>query len=247
MKLACPECRRENESERIYCHDCGAKLDRTGLAKEKSNEEDPKDTQRRLRAMLDPQGARWRQRFFQWSKLILGALLVAAVVQMLRAPDLPERSETIDLTTQINLDLESAAMDPRVAPPLRYSEEQVNAYLAYTLKSKQKALSSYLQFERALVAFEEGICRATAERSLFGYSVFTTTVFAPRLENANLIAPNRGGSIGRLPIHPALMQFGGILFADLRVAFERDRKSIVKLCAVELHPKSIVFLPTKQP
>jgi len=55
MKLVCPECRRENEPERIYCHDCGARLDRSSLAKEKSKEEDPKATQKRLKAMLDPQ------------------------------------------------------------------------------------------------------------------------------------------------------------------------------------------------
>ena len=81
----------------------------------------------------------------------------------------------MEMTTQINLDLENAAMDPRLAAPLRYSEEQVNAYLSYTLKSKQKVLSSYLQFERVVVAFEEGVCRVTAERSLGGYSVFTTS------------------------------------------------------------------------
>ena len=74
MKLLCPECRRENEPERIYCHDCGARLDRSSLAKEKSTEEAPKETQRRLRSMLDPRGVVLRQRFFQGSKLLLGAL-----------------------------------------------------------------------------------------------------------------------------------------------------------------------------
>ena len=88
-KLLCPECRRENEPERIYCHDCGARLDRSALAKSKAKEEDPKDTQRRLQAMLDGRSARLRRQFFQGSKLILGALLVAGLVQLLRAPDLP--------------------------------------------------------------------------------------------------------------------------------------------------------------
>ena len=34
-KLICPDCQHENELERIYCHNCGARLDRTGLIKEK--------------------------------------------------------------------------------------------------------------------------------------------------------------------------------------------------------------------
>src|SRR5829696_9034207 len=106
MKLICQECRRENEPERIYCHDCGARLDRSGLAKEKSKQEDPKETQRRLRSMLDPQRARLRRRFFQGSKLILGALAVGAIVQMLRSPDLPPRPKGVSLPAAINLDLE---------------------------------------------------------------------------------------------------------------------------------------------
>ena len=32
--IICPDCRNENEFERIYCHDCGAKLDRSRVKKE---------------------------------------------------------------------------------------------------------------------------------------------------------------------------------------------------------------------
>src|ERR1700731_2437313 len=44
----------QNEPERIYCHDCGARLDRSALAKVVSKVEDPKQTQRRLKQLLDP-------------------------------------------------------------------------------------------------------------------------------------------------------------------------------------------------
>jgi len=241
ITLLCPECRRENEPERIYCHDCGARLDRSALVKEKSKEEDPKETQRRLQAMLDPRRARMRQQFFQGCKLLLGALVIAGIVQMLRVPDLPPRAANPELSAQINLDLENAAMDPRVAPP-RYTQEQVNAYLGYSLKGKQAALSKYLKFERAVVAFQEGLCRVTVERSLFGHSVFTSATYAASTQNGNPALQTRGGQIGRLPVHPALMQFGDVLFADLRAALERERKSIVKLGGVELHPQTITFL-----
>ena len=42
IKLVCPECQRQNEPERIYCHDCGARLDRSALAKVAPKVEDPK-------------------------------------------------------------------------------------------------------------------------------------------------------------------------------------------------------------
>lgn len=246
MKLVCPECRRENEPERIYCHDCGTRLDRTVLAKEKSKEENPAETRRRVSALFDPGRAKLRQRFFQGSKLLLGALALAAIVQMLRPPDVPERQKVSTLSGPINLDLENAAMDPRV-PPLHYSADQVNAYLAYALKSKQPALSKYLQFERLIVAFEEGYSRFTIERSLFGYSLFTTASYAASIQNGSIVATNRGGYLGRMPIHPSLMQFGDILFGDVRAGLERERKSIVKLGSIEFHPQTVILTPKQPP
>jgi predicted amidophosphoribosyltransferase len=73
IKLVCPECQRQNEAERIYCHDCGARLDRSALAKVAPKEEDPKQTQRRLKQILDPGRVKMRLMFFKISKLILGA------------------------------------------------------------------------------------------------------------------------------------------------------------------------------
>ncbi|MBA2269456.1 MAG: zinc ribbon domain-containing protein [Chthoniobacterales bacterium] len=242
MKLICPECRRENEAARIYCHDCGARLDRSSLAKEKQTEEDPKDTQRRLRGFFDGRRALMRQRFFRWSKLILGALALAAVVQMLRLPDLPEAAKAPMLPAQISMELENAAASPR-ATPLQYTDEQVNAYLAYTLKSKQAALSKHLNFERAVVSFGEGYGSITAQRSLFGHPVSTTAIYSMQLRDGALHTTARGGSIGRLPVHPLVMQYAGFLFADLRGVLQREQKSITKLGAVEFHEKTVSFLP----
>lgn len=242
IKLICPECRRENEPERIYCHDCGARLDRTALAKIAPKGEDAKETQRRLRTMLDPQRAKMRLMFFKISKLILGAFAAAALVQMLLPPDVPPRTKTGEFPPQINLDLENAAMNHSTAP-LRYTEAQVNAYLGSALKSKQAVLSKLLQFERATVNFDENVCLITAERSLFGFSVFTGTSSKVTLDNGTLKASNNGGRIGRLPIHPLLMQYADPLFADLWTALERERKSVAKMGAIEFHPQAVVLIP----
>jgi hypothetical protein len=242
IKLVCPECRRENEAERIYCHDCGARLDRTALAKIAPKGEDVKETQRRLRTMLDPQRAKLRLMFFKISKLVLGAAAAAAIVQMLLPPDIPPRAKTGEFPPQINLDLENAAMTHGAAP-LRYTEAQVNAYLGSALKSKQPALSKLLQFERAIVTFDENICRITAERSLFGFSFFTTTSSKVTVQNGTLTASNDGGSIGRLPIHPLLMKNADLLFGDLWAALDRERKSVAKMSGIEFHPQAVVLTP----
>lgn len=242
IKLICPECRRENEAERIYCHDCGARLDRSSLAKVAPKGEDAKETQRRLRTMLDPQRAKMRLMFFKISKLVLGAFFAAALIQMLVPPEVPERPKSGDFPPQINLDIENAAMNQN-SPPLQYTEAQVNAYLGSALRSKQAALSKMLQFERAFVSFEESVCRITAQRSWFGFSFYTTTSSRVTLENGALKASNIGGKIGRLKIHPLLMKYADPLFGDLWAALDRERKAVGKMNAVEFHPQAVVLVP----
>jgi hypothetical protein len=38
-KLACTECQHQNEVQRIYCHNCGAKLDRSALLETRPKED----------------------------------------------------------------------------------------------------------------------------------------------------------------------------------------------------------------
>ena len=245
IKLVCPECQRQNEPERIYCHDCGARLDRSALAKVAPKLEDPKATQRRLKQLLDPGRLRLRLMFFKISKLVLGACAMAVLIEMLRPPkDLPERPKSLELQ-QISLDLEKATSSHGAAP-LQYSTDQVNSYLANVTKTKQAALNKFLQFERALVTFDEGVCGITMERSLFGFSVFHTISNNVALQNGTLTATNNGGSIGRMPIHPMIMKYGDILFTDLWSVLDREKKLVAKMSTVEFHPK-LVRLTPKQP
>jgi hypothetical protein len=241
IKLVCPECQRQNEPERIYCHDCGARLDRSALAKVAPKVEDHKQTQRRLKQMLDPGRVKIRLLFFKISKLVLGAAAAAALIQMLRSPEVPERAKNIELQ-QINLDMENAIATHSTAP-LQFSETQVNNYLVNVVKNKHPALSKVLEFERALVTLDEGVCRMTVERSLLGFSVFYASSYNVKLQNGTLTGSSNGGSIGLLPIHPMIMKYGDILFTDLWAALDRDKKILVKFGSIEFHPKAVVLNP----
>ena len=242
IKLVCPDCQRENLPERIYCHDCGAKLDRSKLSADAIKTEQPKDAHKRLKTMFNPQGVKLRQNFFAVSKVVIGALATAAVIQMLLPPDLPPRPKMLVLAS-IGMELETASSRPG-GQPLRYSEDQVNAYLASTFKGKQAALSTLLNFERATVGLDENLCRVTVERSVFGlWSVYTGAQYSVALQDGALAAQAHAGSIGRLPIHPQLLKWTDPFFASLWAALERDRKSLVKMGGIELHPQSITILP----
>ncbi len=239
-KLVCGECRHENEAERIYCHNCGERLDRSAAAARKPMV-DPTETHRRLQKMLEPPG-RVRHNFFAVSKLALAAVAAAALVEMALPPELPAPTKIV--SPQIDLDLENAHLRPS---PLEYSQDQINAYLTYRLISKKKALTyPFLTFVRATASFREGACTIGVERSLFGYSIFSRTSHRVDTSAGKIAATNVGGWIGRLPIHPAIMQFGDIIFADLWSVLERERKLIGKMGAVNFHDGSVtITAPTR--
>lgn len=239
-KIVCGECRHENEAERIYCHNCGERLDRSAAAAQKPMV-DPTETHRRLQKMLGPP-SRVRHNFFAVSKLVLAAVAAAALVEMALPPELPAPTKIV--SPQIDLDLENAHLRPS---PLEYSQDQINAYLTYRLISKKKALTyPFLTFVRATASFREGACTIAMERSLFGYSIFSRTSHRVETNAGKIAATNVGGWIGRLPIHPVVMQFGDIIFADLWSALDRERKLIGKMGAVNFHESSVtISAPTR--
>ena len=238
-KIICTECRHENVAERIYCHNCGERLDRSAVAAPKKTQ-DPQEVHRRLQKMLGPPD-RARQNFFTTSKLLLAAAVVAALVQIALPPELP--APTKALPPQMDLDLENAASFQK-AMPLNYSQEQVNAYLAYRLTTKKKALNEpLLTFVRATATLSEGSCTIAMERACFGYSLFSRVSYRVDVSGGKISATNIGGWIGRLPIHPAIMRFGDIIFVDLWSALERERKLIAKMGAVSVHDGSITITP----
>ncbi len=239
-KLVCGECRHENEAERIYCHNCGERLDRSAAAARKPMV-DPTETHRRLQKMLGPP-SRVRHNFFAVSKLVLAAVAAAALVEMALPPELPAPTKIV--SPQIDLDLENAHLRPS---PLEYSQDQINAYLTYRLISKKAALTyPFLTFVRATASFREGACTIAMERSVFGYSIFSRTSHRVETNAGKIAATNVGGWIGRLPIHPVIMQFGDIIFADLWSALDRERKLIGKMGAVNFHESSVtITAPTR--
>lgn len=241
IKLVCPECQHDNEPERIYCHSCGARLDRSAVASRVSPKEGLKETQRRVRNLFDPRGLKARLLIFRFGRLILGAMVLAAVVQMILPPDLPVPPKGLTGMSQIGLDLENAITYHR-PEQLQYTEDQVNNHLRYAVKNKQTALDKpYLEFRRAVVEFGEGVCTITAERSVSGYSIYTSASYAVRVGEGKPVVSSRGGKIGRLQIHPAIMQFGDIIFSDLWSALDREHKLVSKMGAIEFHSKAVVL------
>ena len=238
-KILCNECQRENEPERVYCHHCGARLDRAAIV---SKKEPVADTRKRVKKIFQPQFVRLRALFFKASKMILTAVALAALIEIALPPDIPPPTKALVLASQMRIDMENAIA--RHQPPqLDFSEDQVNAYLASALKPKQAALNKpMLDFKRAVATLGEGICTITVERSLSGsYSVYSSSGYGVAVANGKLVARQKAGHIGRLPIHPRIMQAIDLIFADVFAVLERDAKLIAKFSAIQLHDKHAVL------
>ena len=81
------------------------------------------------------------------------------------------------------------------------------------------------------------------ERSLLGFSVFHAISYNVSLQNGTLTASNNGGRIGRMPIHPEVMKYGDVLFADLWGALDSEKKLVSKMGTIEFHPKTVILTP----
>ena len=242
-KLVCPDCRHENEAERIYCHNCGSRLDRSAVKKEiTATEESTEVTQRRLQHMFSPTRGRTKRMVVQVTKLVLGACCLAAVIQMLLPPDLPEQPKSDSLTPMISMDLLSA-LQAHNPPRLIYSSEQVNAYLAAALKRKDSpAKEGFFPIRHLSAQFDEGTCSINMARSFVGLPISGGATYSVVISDGEIAATYISGYIGRMPIHPQLMRASGLLFQKAWETLDRERQQIAKLAGLEFHPNSVSLI-----
>ncbi len=245
-QLVCPDCQHQNEVERIYCHNCGARLDRTGVNKEKIAEgQSEEEARKHLKKMFNPSRGKGKQLATQTGKMLLGALCAALLIVMLLSPDLPPAPKNYDFAPLINMDLVSALSSHRTAP-LIYSEDQVNSYLASIVRRKDSpAQQGFAPLRRIFVQFREGECAVHSERRLFGLSIFCGSTYQVSIEQEKIKANNRGGYIGRLPIHPALMKYADVTLQKAWDSLARERNSVARLAGLEFHPQSVALVAAR--
>ena len=246
--LVCPDCRHENEVERIYCHNCGGRLDRSALRKEKGidDEKDADDTQKHLGRMFDPQRGRTRALVRKFFSILAGAFALAVVIQLLLPPDLPAQVKSDSMAPMINMDLLSA-LENRTPPRLTYSQEQVNSYISGLLRrANSPAKEGFFPMRRLFVQLNEGTCRVNAGYSFFGLPLFTGGVYEVTLGQGKIVTNCRGGYCGRMPIHPALMSQLGFLLHKVSATLDREQKQLARLNGIEFHPESVNLIVAPQ-
>ena len=243
-KLVCPDCRHENEPERVYCHNCGARLERGGLVRENvTDEKSAVQTQRHLKKMFEPGRGRGKRAFVKFGKILLGALCLAVIVQMILPPDLPPPAKSVEFAPMINMDMITALSSHR-PPQLVYNQEQVNGYLAASVRRSNRK-ESFFPLRLMFVRFEEGLCQINIEHQFFGLSLYAGSSYRVTVDAGKIRSANSGGYIGRMPIHPALMKYADILFHRTWETLAQERNAVAKLAGIEFHPQSVRLIVTR--
>jgi hypothetical protein len=244
--LICSDCQHENEPERIYCHSCGARLDRSKLsaAAVPLGEPDLK-TRQHLEKLLRGGNVKLKSAVLKLAKVVLGAIVLAALIVMASPIDQPPATKSFDFAPMINMDMVSATSNHQ-GVSLLYNEDQVNSYIASNLRRKDSpANQGYFPLKRVMVRFEEGLCRIGAERDLLGYSIYSGSSYRVKIDNGKIISTNTGGYIGRMPIHPALMKYADIILQKAWDSLARERNSVAKLASIEFHPQSVTLVTAR--
>lgn len=245
--LKCAQCGHENESERIYCHNCGVKLDRSLLpVEEKKEAETGARAQKRVRKLTNPPKIHIGRLIKSFIATFAWAALVASLIQMSRAPDgapdAGKENELVDAPA-IDGDLQQAAES---ASPVRfiYSEEQVNGYLRNRIRPKagEGALGGTITFGRAFADFRQGAVTMSMSQKIFDYPIYASAIYEVKVGTGEIEAVNYGGAIGRMPIHPAAMRYLDAMFTTVWTALKPDRESVARLQSIAFHDNQVVMI-----
>ena len=239
--LVCKQCNFENEAERVYCHNCGAKLDRSLLPPEATRREDPVVVQERVRKMVSPRRGMGLRGFKHFLVSLLASVLLAAAVVIARMPEgVPKLDREAALEAPAITDDMEAQQQLPTPHRLSYTEDQVNAFLLASIKGKADSAGGFgATFERVFVHFNEGSCTITAQYSLFGYPLYATTIQVVRAGNVALMAETLGGGLGRLQLPGKMMKPVDAIFAPVWKVLEHDRKLLSQMQSITFHKASV--------
>ena len=240
--ILCKQCNFENEPERVYCHNCGAKLDRTLLPIEAIRRDDPVVVQERVRKMMSPKRGSAKRVFKNLALTLLISVALAAFVQIVRPPrDIPNISQDAVMSAPaIRDDMENVTQQPS-ARRLAYPEDQVNAFLQYAVRSKDESFFGIpLKFERVFLHLEEGSCRITTQQSIFGFPIYAADTYAVSIDGGKVVPRNLGGAFGRLSLPGSFMNLiNPLIFGSLWSVFGPEQKLLARMQSITFHKAAL--------
>ncbi len=244
VNLACEHCGHQNEAERVYCHSCGKKLDRSLLPKEdpKSTTQDsPEEARKRITKMTNPDSGGAIRDIKTAANVLFYAALAALVLLIVQKPDnVPEVKKEL-MERSVGGDLMDAIASPQ---PRRvdFTEAEVNNHLQQILKTTGNG--GLIEFQRLFVNFRPGTVHFASQQDLFGLPIYSGVTYRVETKDKKLTTTLIGGNFGRLAVHPDLMQYLDFSFQKLWTALSQQKKQLADMQRIVVH-KGTVELVTK--
>jgi hypothetical protein len=242
--LVCKECGHVNETERIYCHGCGAKLDRTViLAQQEKLTISRKEKQRRLKKMMTPGGGSIFKKFEMLVQVLAWALLTALVIQIARPPDgippMPKKGEVIQLP-QLGDDLERLTAAP-AGQGFIFREADINTFLLKKTFRKVPAwFTNLIPLRRTFVNLGDGQARLTVQADLAGYQLYLGITAQPNKDPKNPVSWV-GLNFGRVALPPIVAPYAAMGLPILMDSVKRERELLGKLGTPEISKGQVIL------
>ncbi len=237
-KLTCAQCGYENEPERVYCHNCGTKLDRSILPKETvSQQENLAAARRRIRKMTNPgQGMAVVKTFIQ---TLVWAALVAIIYLLLSPPrDLPTKEQESGANV-ISGDIESAVENP-ASTALQFTQADISSHLRGRIKGKAGIIPGS-ELKRAYGKLNEGKITIGLEQSLWGYPLYPSVEYRVSVDGGKWKAEKAGFRLGRLGIHPEIPKVE-TLFTKMFANLKQERALLDRAQQISITKERVVIV-----
>jgi len=243
-KLVCLQCKHENEIERVYCHNCGEKLDRSLLPQidESKIAEDKARSGRQVKRMMNPNRFAFARTVKTFILIIVFAAIVAAVFLAVQPPDnVPSMTKDRIAETDV-ADVWTGMMTARPSVRVPFKEFDINYYLQKTVKGAESALGA--KFERAFAHFEPGLVTLSTQRNMFGLKLYNSASFKPVLKDEAWSADISQIAIGRLVITAnlaKLTKLDTVVLGAFSGVFEKEMRQLDRIAAIESGESVITF------
>jgi hypothetical protein len=228
--LTCAQCGYENEPERVYCHNCGTKLDRSVLPVEaESPQESMERTRKRILKMTRP-GGQFGAFVGSLFKTVGWAAVVAALILIALPPEgVPKKNDEINANIISGM-IEEAALSPRPST-IQVTGIDLSAHARTRIKGSGAVPG--LKFKRSFVVLAGDTITLGFEQTLFDYPLYSTATYRVKTEDGKVVGQKVGQHYGRLGIPPEVPGLDGAFVSAWknlkteRQVFERAQSATI--------------------
>lgn len=246
--IPCLECGHVNEAARVYCHNCGASLDKTFLMSKKVfKEEDGRKAAKRVQKMMKPSKGIVRGLGEAFSKAVIYGVLLGILISALLIPrNLPPTAkESLESSNLLQI-LENLGVSSN-SYFYAFSEDEVNAFLRTSIKPARGPLSDYVKFQRAFAVLKEGVVRLYVQVNILGFPLYASFSTTLSVKEKVLSADLVGLSMGRLEIPgfiaAAINTQKAALFKPVVESFGPILKVLERFNAVDIKERQLRVKP----